>query len=292
MLELRADRTMMRREVSGVLRDALVERCPGVIPTDNDTTPLYTLLKQAGEEVWREQFDPYQVLANLRCPLFVNAVPDVLLEVALEKLGKQPHIVICPWSSELQWANGAFAPDDPALNASGAEHMTSHLKVHRRFEPDIHSPIIYHPFGLFQLLSSLVLTEDDYFQYLVGSTKNQTMMLPAVRYRLTASALLFIGFRLDDWGFRTLIREILQLEGHALSREFTHVAVQIDPATSPGTAERSVEYLEQQFKAYNITVYWGSTTEFMRQLEEEYLLRMQTPLRSRIVGHYSAGQSS
>lgn len=285
LLELRMDRTAMRREIGDVLFEALAERSPAGSADGGQTLMLHTLLKEVSKQIWGNGFDPYEALAQLPCPLYVNAAPDSLLEFALESVGKRPHPVLCPWSSELQWANGAFAFDDPVFQASEGEYLTGQLKIRtfRQFVPSSGSPAVYHPFGLFQLLPSLVLTEDDYFQYLVGNTKNQSKMPSAVRYGLTASALLFLGFQLDDWGFRVLLREILQLEGRALREGLTHVAVQIDPSTSARTVQQRVEYLEQQFRAYHITVYWGSTTEFIRQLEAEYAMSTIVPTRARAV---------
>lgn len=285
LLELHMDRTSMRREIADVLYEELARRSGGVWPDDSDTRPLYERLKQTSAEVWKCEFDPYQALARLPIPLFVNAAPDSLLEFALEDIGKEPHVVLCPWSNDLQWVNGAIPFDDPGLPTAEREYGGNHSKIRmsRSFDPTRVSPVVYHPFGLFQILPSLVLTEDDYFQYLVGNTKNQNKIPPAVRYGLTASSLLFLGFQLDDWGFRVLLREILQLEGSALREGLTHVAVQIDGSTLSGAVQQRIEYLEEQFRAYRITVYWGSTSEFIRQLENEYATITQTPLRNRAV---------
>jgi hypothetical protein len=125
---------------------------------------------------------------------------------------------------------------------------------------------VYHPFGLLQVLSSLVLTEDDYFQYLVGNTMGHTRKLPALRYSLTNTALLFIGFRLDDWSFRVLLREILQLKS-SLINSVTHIGVQIDPDNAHGSVEDSYTYLEEQLRAYNITIHEEPTEEFISHLD-------------------------
>ncbi|NTU78669.1 MAG: CHAT domain-containing protein [Chloroflexales bacterium] len=297
LLELRMDRTAMRREIADVLYEELARRSGGVWPDDKDTRPLHERLRQASEKIWRGGFDPYQALASFPLPLFVNAAPDSLLEFALESIGKQPHIVLCPWSNELHWANGAIPFNEPGLATIDREPVGGHckLRMHRSFVPDELSPVVYHPFGLFQVPPSLVLTEDDYFQYLVGNTKNQNKIPPAVRYGLTASSLLFLGFQLDDWGFRVLLREILKLDRRALREELTHVAVQhvalqhvavqIDPSTLSRTVQQRVEYLEEQFRAYHITIYWGSTSEFIRHLEDEYDHIARATLANRVVNH-------
>jgi hypothetical protein len=280
LLQLRTDRTILRSELSAVLRENLARHCPDAIPTDNQGMLLFTLLKDANRRLWRNQLDPHSVLAQFPCRLFVNAAPDPLLEVALQQRGKEPQLVICPWTSELSWATGAFDPSDRALDPDSGGLLLGQDKpqTNSAFLPEAMRPIIYHPFGILQLLWSLVLTEDDYFQYLVGNTIGQAQKLSALPYLLTNSALLFIGFRLDDWGFRVLLREILQLNS-TLSNHITHIGVQIDPATSIATDDQSYSYLEEQLRAYNITIYWESTQTFIQQLDA----------RTRELAHLSGG---
>ena len=281
LLQLRTDRTTLRYELSAALRENLVQRCPGVLPEDHWKTSLYTLLKEAYQQLWGDRLDPHRVLAKFPCPLYVNAAPDPLLELALQRSGKHPQLLICPWTSDLDWANGAFDPDDEAFSPGRERREGDPLRrnghyrrpgpprprTNSKFQPDELYPLVYHPFGILQLLDSLVLTEDDYFQYLVGNTIGRTRRLWALPYQFSSSALLFIGFRLDDWGFRVLLREILQLKP-ALPNNVTHIGVQIDPASSLGTADQSYVYLEEQLNAYNITIYWESTETFLQQLEE------------------------
>jgi hypothetical protein len=267
ILQLRTDRTMLRSELSAVLRENLVANCPDVIPADNSGMLLFSLLKDANSRLWRGQLDPHSVLAKFPCPIFVNAAPDPLLEVALKRQGKHPQVMICPWTSELDWATGSFDPDDPLFPdhtppAMGRRGPQTNIK----FQPNAERPLVYHPFGLLQVLSSLVLTEDDYFQYLVGNTMGHTRKLPALRYSLTNTALLFIGFRLDDWSFRVLLREILQLKS-SLINSVTHIGVQIDPDNAHGSVEDSYTYLEEQLRAYNITIHEEPTEEFISHLD-------------------------
>ena len=54
-----------------------------------------------------------------------------------------------------------------------------------------------------------MLTEDDYFDYLIGSTRNAELRPSVVKAALARSSLLFLGFRLEEWDFRVLFRSIL-----------------------------------------------------------------------------------
>ena len=127
--------------------------------------------------------------------------------------------------------------------------------------------MVYHLFGQIRTPGSMVLTEDDYFDYLIGVTKNAGVIPPAVIRAWNDSALLFLGFQVDDWNFRVLFRSIVNQEGSGRLREKPHVAVQIDPEEGRSLEpQRARRYLERYFQHDNISVYWGSAEQFIREL--------------------------
>jgi hypothetical protein len=84
------------------------------------------------------------------------------------------------------------------------------------------------------------------------------------------SALLILGFSLDDWNFRVLFRSIMSQEGNLLGN-YSHVAVQIDPEDSRiGDPERARLYFESQFRGVEVTIYWGNVVNFVSQLRDEW----------------------
>ena len=104
-----------------------------------------------------------------------------------------------------------------------------------------------------------MLTEDDYFDFLIGVTRNQDLVPAVVRRRLSDSALMFVGFRLDEWDFRVLYRSLMSSEGGDRREEYTHVAVQIDPEEDATIdAGRAREYLEEYFQDSRVSLYWGT----------------------------------
>jgi hypothetical protein len=129
------------------------------------------------------------------------------------------------------------------------------------------SPLVYHLFGRLQVPESLVLTEDDYFDYLIGMTKRDDIIPPAVVRAWNDNALLFLGFQVDDWNFRVLFRSIMNQEGRARRKKKPHVAVQIDPEDG-GSVDpfRARQYLERYFQDEDVNIYWGSTEEFISEL--------------------------
>jgi hypothetical protein len=116
-----------------------------------------------------------------------------------------------------------------------------------------------------------VLTQDDYFDYLIGVTRNRSDVPAVVETALSANLLLFLGFQIDDWSFRVLLRSIVGLPGSSLGQKYAHVAVQLDPegerTSDPKAARR---YLEQYFGKTAISIYWGRTEDFVRELRDQW----------------------
>jgi SIR2-like domain len=117
-----------------------------------------------------------------------------------------------------------------------------------------------------------VLTEDDFFDYLIA-TSRLDLLLPTLVGRLMQSALLFLGFRLDDWRFRVLFRMIIIRQGTETMKELSHVGVQVNPdEQSFADVERARKYMEGYFQggrsAPQISIYWGSSSDFLRQLRQ------------------------
>jgi hypothetical protein len=77
--------------------------------------------------------------------------------------------------------------------------------------PTARQPLVFHLFGTLDNPSSLVVTEDHYFQWLtawIRSAEKPESIPPCVASALTDRALLFVGYRLDDWEFRVLFQSI------------------------------------------------------------------------------------
>ena len=191
-------------------------------------------------------------MAQFPLPLYITAdTTDTLLNL-LRNEGKSPQQAFCPWND--------YAKALPSVFSENAS-----------FRPSPDEPLIYHMFGHISELRSLVLTEDDYFDYLIGLTGNRDIIPKLVRAALSDSALMFVGFEVEDWDFRVLFRSILGQEGQKSMDEYSHIAVQMTPdegrMTDSGQAQR---YLETYFQKKDINVYWGSADEFISELFEKW----------------------
>ncbi len=217
---------------------------------------LPELLDAAGEHCRRDPDEPYRILAGLPAAIYVTTGYDDLLGRALEDAGRpsprgdrgaerKPQRLVCRWR------------DEPPIAPSPED------------EASAQRPAVYHLLGCLDDEESLVLTEDDYFDYLIATAANQ-LIPDDVASVLGDRSLLFVGFQLTDWSFRVLFRLILSFEGRRL-KDYPHVAVQVDPSAGDfADAEGARDYLRQYFgAAADIDVYWGSAEDFLVQLRDK-----------------------
>jgi hypothetical protein len=164
--------------------------------------------------------------------------------------------VVCPWNEYIppvaEWGGGTA------------------------YQPTILEPLVFHLFGDFDSAEtdgrSFVLTEDDYFDFLFGFGRVTPTLPTSVLRGLTDNALLFLGFRVDSWSFRVLLRSIVNLTfGERRKRpQRPHVAVQVDPADpayrDPAGAR---EYLAKYLGLADISIYEGPVDEMLSELERQ-----------------------
>jgi hypothetical protein len=214
------------------------------------STSLHQLIQALGEK-WRERdpSEPSQVLAQLPLPIYITTNVHNLLCSALEEAGKDPQILLCPWNEYVEQSETIFDKEPD-------------------YYPSPEKPLVYHLFGHLDEPDSVVLTEDDYFDFLIGVTGNKDLIPPVVRRALSDSALLFLGYHMDEWNFRVLFRSLLSKQGGGRRDRYAHIAAQIEPSEgrilSP---ERARRYLETYFsKGADISIFWGSAQDFLKEL--------------------------
>jgi len=109
--------------------------------------------------------------------------------------GKDPQVETCAWkrldsgdpwgeapaSDPPDWAFRVV--DDPELRLQYAQAgwPTSVFDRDRTYRPTEAKPLIYHLFGHHRRPRSLVLTEDDYFDFLIGVTRDKDLVPVGVR---------------------------------------------------------------------------------------------------------------
>jgi hypothetical protein len=243
--------------VASTLLDQLREEIMARLRSDEPPMPSdATLNELVVDYVTKRQFggsrDSFGVLARLPFRIFITTQPTDLLTESLRRAGKEPRVAISPWSNLAE-------VDD----------------LEEGYVPDEQHPLVYHAFGHVDQRETLVLTEDDYFNYLIRRNRDNSRVSKMVDGALARSALLFLGFQVDDWNFRVLFHSIMNQPGAEARSRFVHVAVQVEPDEGDILRpDRARKYLESYFGGYqdqrrNVSVYWGSSEDFIAELLEQ-----------------------
>jgi hypothetical protein len=232
---------------------SLAEAFPAQDPSKLDRETLgraYGELLEAARQarLLEDPEEPYSQLASMPFRIYLNTNSDNLLRQALKATGRHPRVALCQWNDRML-LDQIYLNDDLA------------------FRPDQNNPLVYQLFGDLEDPESLVLTEDDYFDYLIGVTTNKDLIPATVRRALADSALLFLGFQMDDWSFRVLFRSIMNQSGGRRRSRYAHVAVQINPEEGRFIeVDAARRFLESYFHGSDIAIYWGSVEDFIREL--------------------------
>lgn len=185
--------------------------------------------------------DPLLILAQLPLPVYMTTSYHTQLEEALRRAGKNPVTVLCGWSPLLR-----------GLDLGGDHH------------PTVSEPMVFHLHGLDSLPQSLVLTENDYMEFLVAVTRDEgreTDLIPArVRHALVDSSLILMGFNPESWDFRSLFWGLLQ------SRPMKQTSVTV---LQTGGGEEKERYLRKFLGNAAIEIYSGAMDRFARELMSE-----------------------
>lgn len=190
-------------------------------------------------------YEPHRVLATLPLPIYITTNYDNFMTQALLKQNKDARQELCRWNR--------YVNDLPSAFDNG-------------FVPTIANPVVFHMHGHNPVAESLVLTEDDYMDFLVNISVDDKLIPPVIRTALTGTSLLFIGYRIADWNFRVLLRSLSRYMEAGLQR--THFAVITPPSASEELRVKAQEYLSEYYENIEVKVYWGTAADFVRELGE------------------------
>jgi len=189
--------------------------------------------------------EPHRVLADLPLPVYLTTNYDDFMTRALSRQHRDPKREICRWNT--------LARNIPSRFDDG-------------YEPTPANPVVFHLHGHTELPSSIVLTEDDYFDFLVNVSREPLLIPPRIQKALTETSVLFIGYGLADWNFRVLLQGLSRFMEKGLGR--THIAVMMPPnvPNSETQQKKAQEYLSQYYQNIDVQVFWGTATDFCAEL--------------------------
>lgn len=238
--------------VRETLQKSLIGRFKAVLPAELLEARRWSLeqlseaFDHALNELWGKDADgPYQLLARLKLPIYITTERYTdLMARALRDAGAEPEQRIARWNERIPIEKATF--DDT---------------------PTPERPLVYNLLGHISVPGSVVMAEDHYFDYLIGITRNKDLIPSAVRAAMSSSALLFVGFGMNDWEFRIFFRILMGQEGAAMLRDYSHATAQMEPDEDRIVdLERARGYLSDYFEAEHIGIFWGNPAEFMREL--------------------------
>jgi hypothetical protein len=239
-----------RYELLDLMKQTFNERLPEELRSSKKHETLAELVKGLGwEELTAD--DPnevHKVLASLNLPLYLTTNYDNFLTAALQAQGKQPAREICRWNEALDGLPSLFE-DDPD------------------YKPTPEAPLVYHLFGNEEEPDSMVMSEDDHLDFLVHISAEMERIPHYIWAALANSSLMFLGYGLSDWGFRTIMRGLVATRQQR--RKIKHIGVQLDPRdVSVLDVETAKVFLQQYFQGAEINVFSGSLEQFVAELRE------------------------
>lgn len=192
----------------------------------------------------------HSVLAELPLPMYITTNYDNYMTQALtlNKLGKKPEQELCRWNEKIIKQPSIFEKE-PDFVASPER------------------PVVFHFHGHTAITESMVLTEDDYLDFLLSLAQDSSI-LKRIEQAFMETSLLFLGYRLADWNFRVVFRSLVSYLKRSYAR--AHVSVQLAPDGIPeDRKQKALDYLDSYFGSqYNLTVYWGTCQEFATELRK------------------------
>jgi hypothetical protein len=197
--------------------------------------------------------EPHRILSELDLPLYITTNYDHSMYESLIDQGKKPVIEFCRWNdlAEMKGNQSIFEEND--------------IKF------DSQSPLIYHLHGEIDNPQSMVLTEDDYLNFIVKLYVDIDQLFPAeIRNAFVSNSLVFIGYSLSDWNLRIILRRIA--EGMK-SASRTHCSIQLTPTGIQSIGEDKIkEYLSSYLEiiqGVKLKIFWGNALDFCNQLSEK-----------------------
>jgi hypothetical protein len=198
--------------------------------------------------------DPVRLLARFPIPVYITTGQTDFMERALKAENKEPRTQICFWSGNVPNVLDEHSSDP-------------------NFYPDVNQPLVYHLYGLEHYPQTLVLSEDDYINFLVATAENNDTTNPIVpfnvRKTLGESQLLLLGYRLSDWDFRVLFRFISKFRNYELAPR--GMVIQLKQTEKEiAKTEKALSYLGRYLDRKKFDIEWNDAEGFIQKLWREW----------------------
>lgn len=224
-------------------------------------------LRGKGPPNFAAEDEIHGAVADLNLPLYITTNYDNFMTLALERDSppRVPRREFCYWHFIRRHEP---LPDLEPLN------------------PTRDTPVVYHLHGRLSDPDSMVLTEDDYLDFLMCISQTQELLPPQIQKAFASTSLLFLGYSLDDMNFKVLFRKLAAYK--RMGRGGQHFSVQLAPKVegeTPSDEEkarvgRQLEHLRSYYGSIDVKVYWGTCQNFARDLRKRFRERNQRKLQA------------
>jgi len=212
---------------------------------------LASLFKEKAPPNFGAPDEPHSVLSRLPLPIYMTTNYDDFMVRTLKAEGREAVREVCRWKRDIESLPSEFD---------------------RGYVPTVQHPVVFHLHGQLDEPQSMVLTEDDYLDFLVRIIATDPQILPPrIQQAFSDSTLLFLGYALTDMDFRVLFRMLVEYLEKSSRR--AHVSVQLLPVPENMTAEQRQkvqEYFDMYFRDSHIRVFWGTCREFIAELSRRW----------------------
>jgi hypothetical protein len=207
--------------------------------------------KSTGEEFPNN----YRILASLRLPIYLTTNYDDFLTRALTAANRPPNVEVCRWNNRLHEKLGGYS----------------------RHEPTVNEPLLFHLHGEVSDASSLLVTDDDYIEFTVSLSQRaqgRNAIIPhRIRRALSDTTLLFVGYSLEDWNFRVLMRQIMKQQAILRDEQALSLSIQLSDTDIPEEKRaKAQKFLADYLGTSAIHIHWGKATPFLKELDRRVRL--------------------
>jgi hypothetical protein len=207
-----------------------------------------------------DHLEPHNLLADFPLEVYITTNYDDFMARALKHSKRDVRRVLCQWNP--------LTEDYVAANPTDFD-------ANPNFKPTVANPVVFHMHGYVPVAESLVLTEDDYIEFLFNMSGQRKLIPQRIEEKLITTSLLFIGYRLADWNFRVILQSL-----NRYNLNNFNVLVMPPPSTAKDDDQtkeelqkaqeqqrRTQEYLTKYYENIDVHVYWGTAKEFLQELK-------------------------
>jgi hypothetical protein len=205
--------------------------------------------------------EPHRAVAELDLPVYITTnYDDFLLQgikfVDAKRMLTNPH----------------FKPRQPRQRICKwhLAHQRNRPSMDLDFSPSVEEPVIFHLHGNLLELESMVLTEDDYLDFLMNISETEDLIPPRIQRAFGESSFVFLGYSLEDMNFKVLFRKLAPYMRRSVGTR--HISVQLLPRVDQpleeqiDRANKQRTHLERHFDLQSVRVYWGTCEQFVAEL--------------------------